>query len=136
MNFRQKLLAYSAAVTAAIAVAPDIHAGESSMDFKIYPVTSEYVREYWPDYEEMLVKHGELEPAVWVARVGEGDKALTVTTLSGAGACGIRQCPVRVFREGKMVADLWVCSNANTYAVNGTGSVFFACDEVFPISQP
>ena len=139
MNFRQKLLAYSAAVTAAVALAPQAHSGEVQLSYERHAVGSGAVESYWKDMEDLYVQHGELEPAVLVAEFeASGGRRLTVSVLASMGACGLNECPVRIFEGGEKIADFHACSNTDFHAVNDTGSLFLACDAIIdvPEAQP
>lgn len=135
MTFRQKLVAYSAAVTALVAAVPHVSAQEIALQYSSYPIGSAIADEYWSDLANLSVQRGLHVPEVLVADFAAPDGHLTVTVLVAMGACGLNECPVRIFKGDRKIADFNACYNTTTHAMNSTGSLFIACDDVIGIGR-
>jgi hypothetical protein len=95
--------------------------GPSSADFKqLWPTQ---VREINPNPASGL------KPQAFVGHVREASGALlTVTMLAAAEECGPQLCPIRIFRDGKLIKEFSGCNDVASHRVTADGRFLVVCD--------
>lgn len=134
MTFKRRLLAYSAAAAIAATVSQGLVAEEVRLDYVGHPLESEIAKELWGDVLDSAFQTGELVPEVFVATYkNPAGEDLRITMLGAMSVCGLNECPIRIYRGDEKVADFNGCQNTEKHALNSTGSIFIACDDLFSI---
>jgi hypothetical protein len=85
---------------------------------------------YWKDQAVYADWESLRHVKVFSAKIAsEDDQPLLVTTLSAAGVCGIRECPMRVFTaQGALLFEVSACDDTNQHFVSADRRNFIACE--------
>lgn len=73
-------------------------------------------------------------PTIYVAYVREASGSLlTVTMLQAREECGANECPFKILRDGKTVAEFSACNAVEAQRISADGKTFLACESRIPI---
>lgn len=135
MNFKLKLVAYTIAASMA-SMSPTLSfSSELTLQYKDYPIDSKEANKYWGDELPDVKQFGELVPSVSVADVNVNGSDITITMLSSMGHCGVNTCPVRIYKDDKLLMNVDACSNTDFHKITDDGKFFIACDTLTPIQK-
>ncbi|WP_310622271.1 hypothetical protein [Flexibacterium corallicola] len=73
-----------------------------------------------------------VSPSIFVGNVPVGSILLTVTMLAAPSVCGLNECPVRIFKDDKMLASFNSCDNVMFHSLSQSGYFFRGCDDIYP----
>jgi hypothetical protein len=133
MSFAAKLLAYSVAASAALAISPVlINAGPVTIEYSSVEPDSAKAKELWGDVLPNVTMQGGQKPSVFVARTPGG---LEISLLYGSNQCSNTSCPIRVFEDGAKIEDTMGCYNIAEHSLAESETAMTACDEVILIHR-
>ncbi|MGY3581396.1 hypothetical protein ACVIGB_000534 [Bradyrhizobium sp. USDA 4341] len=97
---------------------------------EVGPSSSEF-KQLWPTQAREINPNPSsgLKPQAFVGHVREASGALlTVTMLAAAEECGPQLCPIRIFRDGKLIKEFSGCNSVTNHRVTADGKYLVACD--------
>lgn len=104
------------------------HVGPASPDFK----------QLWPAEAKEVDPRPPIgpKPEVFVGHVRDASGSLlTVTMLSAREECGPQLCPIRIFRDGKLVKEFSGCNEVTDHRISADGRYLLTCDAKVEIPQ-
>lgn len=133
-GFKSKMMLYSLASSIAFQAFGGIaFASEIKLEYAKKSIDSKIAEKLWGDELPNVSKQGEYDPSILVASYNTINGKVVVTILDAMSHCGLNECPVRVFRDDKLVVDTNVCSNTDFHSRNTSGSLFIACDNIVDV---
>lgn len=128
MSFAAKLVAYSVAASAALALSPVlINAEPVTIEYGSVKHDSAKAKELWGDVLPNVDMQGDNPPSVFVADVGGG---ITVSVMYASNQCSMTNCPIRVFEHGEKIQDVMGCINLAEHQVSESRQAMVACNDV------
>lgn len=127
----------AALLTALGAVAPAL--AQTSSPTRTIAIPYVEVKPGSPDFPSTWTlyprpKTATLPLKAYVGNVRESSGALlTFTMLSAPEECTVNQCELKILRNGKVIFDDYVCSEASVHRISADGRYFMACDRSIPI---
>jgi hypothetical protein len=68
-------------------------------------------------------------PTVYVAYVREtSGSLLTITMIQSREECGANECPFKILRDGKTIAEFSACNTIDAQRIAADGRTFLACN--------
>lgn len=98
-----------------------MQAGAASPDFK----------QLWPAEAKEVDPNPPVgpKPQVFVGHVRDASGSLlTITMLAAREECGPNLCPIRIFRDGKLVKEFSGCNEVSEHRISADGRYLLACD--------
>jgi hypothetical protein len=132
MNFKAKLIGYSAAASIALAYSPVLIAEPIVLNYTSVEHTSEKAKELWGDILPNVEMQGNQPPSIFVADAGEG---VEITLMYASNQCSMDKCPIRAFENGVKIEDTMGCYNVTEHQIAESRSAMTACDEVIVFSR-
>lgn len=101
------------------------------MDYAALKPTDPNFSKLWPSEaarDDLSPKVGPA-PTVYVAYVRETSGALlTITMIQSREECGANECPFKILRDGKTIAEFSACNAIEAQRIAADGRTFLACD--------
>jgi hypothetical protein len=106
------------------------------MDYAALPPTDPNFSKLWPTEaarDDLKPKVGP-PPTVYVAYVREvSGSLLTITMIQAREECGPNECPFKILRDGKTIAEFGACNAIEAQRIAADGRTFLACGSRIPI---
>ncbi|MCV9963600.1 hypothetical protein OIU34_17005 [Pararhizobium sp. BT-229] len=133
MSFAAKLVAYSVAASAALALSPVlINAEPVKIEYGSVNLDSAKAKELWGDILPNVEMAGDQPPSIFVAKAGDG---LEISLIYASNMCSMDKCPIRVFEGGVKIEDTMGCYNITEHKLAESERAMVACDDVILINR-
>lgn len=101
------------------------------MNYAALPPTDPNFSKLWPveAARDDLKPQVGAPPTVYVAYVREASGSLlTVTMIQAREECGANECPFKILRDGKTIAEFSACNAIEAQRISADGKTFLACE--------
>jgi hypothetical protein len=89
------------------------------------------IETYWPDFPELLQSGA---THITVQATAE-EQALTISMKIDSKECTLRDCPVRIFREGVRIGQRMACRDVQTFRVSRDGEYIKMCGVTYAVAD-
>ncbi|CAN7680580.1 hypothetical protein LJR235_005374 [Pararhizobium sp. LjRoot235] len=89
------------------------------------------VANYWPEYPEVL-QSGATQITVQTTAEGQ---ALTISMKIDSKECTLRDCPIRIFRDGVRIGQRMACRDVQTFLVSRDGDYIKMCGLTYAVAD-